>query len=166
MISVLVLSERGAEALAVTLAALVAGVAQGLVSDAVVLTREPREDVAAVADAVGAKLVVVRPGEDPWRAGAAVGRRDWMLCLEAGDLPQDGWVGALERFVGLGAAERDFARLQRGPEPAVVRLAKLAESLTGARRPRPGDLVGRNAITARRGLGRPRRLTARLQAHG
>jgi hypothetical protein len=45
MITVLVRVERGAEALAATLASLVPGVVAGLVADAVVLAEEPSGDV-------------------------------------------------------------------------------------------------------------------------
>src|SRR3954466_12648867 len=75
MITALIRSDVALDALAVTLAGLVPGVAEGLVADAVVLVGELREDVFFVAEAVGAK-VVVASGAGSWAAGAKVARRE------------------------------------------------------------------------------------------
>jgi hypothetical protein len=152
MITGLVLVERGVEALAVTLAALVPGVAEGLVGDAVVIARAPDDGVARVADATGATLLVLGPGDDPWRAAAPLARRDWLFCLQDGDVPAEGWIRALDRFA-LTAAASGFpvGRLER-PAPLPERLARLAEGRFRAPRVRPGDLVHRSRIAAPMGL--------------
>ena len=54
-----------------------------------------------------------------WSAGAAAARRDWLLCLEAGDVPGEGWIGAVERFVAF-AGEPRVGRLSRRPASAFV----------------------------------------------
>src|SRR3954471_18529433 len=113
MITALIRSDGALDALALTLAGLVPGVAEGLVADAVVLVGESLDEVSFVAEAVGAK-VVVASGAEAWAAGARVARRDWLLCLEAGDVPVDGWIGALERFV---AHQGEGARLGRVRRP-------------------------------------------------
>lgn len=144
MITALVLSERGVEALAATLAALVPAVVAGLVGDAVILAREAGLEVGTVADAAGANLVLAPPGSDPWRAGAAAARRDWVLCLEAGDVPGEGWIRALDRFLALGPPSRRFGRLRRRPRGTADLLAALVPR--GPRRLRGGDLVHRSLI--------------------
>jgi hypothetical protein len=146
MITALVLAARGPEALAFTLSALVPGVVDGLVGDAVVLTRRADPDVAAVAEATGAALVTIAAGEDPWRAGAARARRAWVLCLEDGDVPAEGWVRTLDRFVSRGAGERRFGRLTRRPAPLGARVSDLLGAGFGTRRVRAGDLVHRTVF--------------------
>jgi hypothetical protein len=135
--------EAALAALADTLSALVGGVAAGLVGDAVVIVPAPDPEIAAIAEATGAALVVAPGGTDPWRAGAAAARRDWVLCLAAGDVPAEGWIRALDRFVGT---ERDGAvvgRLRR-PRGPIARLAAAARGLARpGRGPRAGDLVRR-----------------------
>lgn len=165
MITALVLVERGLEALAATLAALVPAVADGLVADAVVLVRAPDAEVAEVADAVGASLVVVPGGDDPWRAGAALARRDWLLCLQDGDVPLGDWARTIERFFAFGAAGRDLARLQRRPHGLGGRAALLWEERFGARQARPGDLVHRRFLSSAK-RARPVRLRAAVEREG
>ena len=159
MITALVLSERGVEALAATLAALVAGVAEGVVGDAVVLARREDAAVARVADAVGATLVVT---DDPlpWRAALPLARRDWLFCLEAGDVPAHGWIAGVERFL-LHPGERRCARLRRTGWPALVGAAR---DLVGAPRLASGDLVHKSLLAGGR-LPRPARLNAVLEPY-
>ncbi|MCP6374104.1 hypothetical protein NL455_29930, partial [Klebsiella pneumoniae] len=74
------------------------------VGDAVIVAGRESEAVAAVAEATGATLVLHRGG-NPYAAGAAAARRDWILCLEAGDVPAEGWIRTLDRFVGTARPE-------------------------------------------------------------
>jgi hypothetical protein len=162
MITALILTDGRLEPLAATLAALVPAVAEGLVADAVVISRHNDAEVAAVADAVGAAHVTVGEGREVWPAGAAVARRDWLLCLEAGDVPVDGWISALERFVAF-AGERRIGRLSRRSLHA--RAAALGENLFGASRARPGHLVHRVLLgdLSLRARARPVRIAARIE---
>jgi len=146
MITALVLAERDVEALALTLSSLVPGVAGSVIGDAVVLAREPDAGVARVADATGALLATLGAGDDPWRTGAAAARRDWLLCLQAGDMPLDGWIRAVDRFV-LTAASGGFPIGRFGrPASLVARLSAFGEGRF--RRPvvRAGDLVHRSRL--------------------
>ena len=72
------------ECLADTLSALVAGVAAGLVGDAVIVTAESCPSLETMAEGSGATLVVRPTGANPWSAGARAARREWLLCLEPG----------------------------------------------------------------------------------
>jgi hypothetical protein len=152
MISAVVRVEHGVAALAATLSALVPGVADGLVGDAVVLAATRDGPVAEVADALGARLIV---GADrSWAKGAQAARRDWILCLVDGDVPVEGWIRALDRFIAASPAERRFARLTR-------RRASLAEQLVRIldyREVRAGDLVLRGVPP-----GRPARVSAAIE---
>ncbi|WP_375463394.1 hypothetical protein [uncultured Methylobacterium sp.] len=170
MISALVFiaDPRDADAidcLADSLGTLVAGVAAGLVGDAVIVAGGPSDAVETIADATGAALVVLRRGANPWAAGAAAARRDWVLCLEAGDVPGEGWVRTLDRFVGTARAETRLGRLRRPHAGLALRILVRCEAVIGARRARAGDLVRCDRLTADGVFSprlRPRRLIARI----
>ncbi len=131
--------------LADTLSVLVAGVAGGLVGDAVIVAGQASDAVAAVAEATGATLIL-HPSGSPYVAGAAAARRDWILCLEAGDVPAEGWIRTLDRFVGTARPEIGLGRLHRPAAGWRGRLAGRFETLAGARQARAGDVVRREAL--------------------
>ncbi|QGY04147.1 hypothetical protein MMSR116_21255 [Methylobacterium mesophilicum SR1.6/6] len=131
--------------LADTLSVLVSGVAGGLVGDAVIVTGRESEAVAAVAEATGATLVVHRSG-NPYADGAGAARRDWVLCLEAGDVPAEGWIRTLDRFVGTARPETGLGRLHRPAAGWSGRLVNRIERLMGARQARAGDVVRREVL--------------------
>ncbi|TGE02609.1 hypothetical protein [Methylobacterium nonmethylotrophicum] len=134
------------DALADTLAALVAGVAAGVVADAVIAAAHPDDpEVGTMAESTGAALVA--RGPSPWVAAAAAARRPWMLCLEAGDVPAEGWIRVLDRFGATAPAEA-IGRLRRPHAPLFERIAGRREALTGTRWVRAGDLVRVQAVRA------------------
>jgi hypothetical protein len=164
MITALIVAERGGEALGLTLASLVPAVVAGLVGDAVLIA--PREDasVAAIADGVGASIVTLQHGSDPWRAGAAAARRDWLLCLEDGDVLADGWMRAVDRFLaGPSAADHGLARLRRSPAGSAAGVRDVVERWAGTRKARAGDLVHRAWLDGARRRVRPLPLRARIE---
>lgn len=140
--------------LADTLSVLVSGVAGGLVGDAIIVVPREIASVAAVAEATGAVLVSLSNG-NPFAAGAAVARREWILCLEAGDVPAEGWIRTLDRFVGMAKPEIGIGRLHR-PAPLRTRLLASIEGAVGARTVRAGDVVRRDDLVARSGMARLR----------
>lgn len=144
MITALVLAEPSrTEPLATTLAALVPAVADGLIGDAVVMSPSADGDVADLAEAVGATFLVAP--SDPWAAGSSAARRDWVLCLAAGDFPSEGWVRALDRFIALAPADRRYGRLQRREAGFAQRLRALAR-LARPNTVRSGDLIHRSLL--------------------
>jgi hypothetical protein len=112
-----------------------------------VIVRRPDAGIDRIADATGATLVAIGPGEDPWAAGARAARRDWLLCLQDGDMPAEGWIRAVDRFA-LTAAGSGFplGRLSR-PRSWRERVAMLGEGRLRAPRIRPGDLVHRSRLS-------------------
>jgi hypothetical protein len=153
MITALILAERGGEALGVTLASLVPAVVAGIVGDAVLIA--PRQDasVETIADGVGASLVA-----------AAVARRDWLLCLEDGDVLADGWMRPLERFLATASAtDPAVARLRRSSAGRAAAVRTAIERWAGTRRPRAGDLVHRAWLDGARQRVRPVAIRARIE---
>ncbi|MCK2053299.1 hypothetical protein [Methylobacterium sp. 37f] len=152
--------------LADTLGALVAGVAAGLVGDAVIIVAGANPAIETVAEATGAKVVLRGRGASPWSAGARAARRDWVLCLEAGDVPAEGWIRLLDRFIGTARPEVSLARLRRPHTGLPSRLAARGESVIGVTAPRPGDLVRRDRLLSGPKFARRlkvRRVPARLE---
>ena len=141
-----------------TLSALVPAVAAGLVGDAVVLAGEPDESITKVADAAGANLVVSGEG---WRAGVQAARRDWLLCLEDGDIPQEGWIRVLDRFVSLNPSECGVARLRRPGGVLRTGLDALS-AVVGRSSIRAGDLVHRRILMNETRTRSPVRLAATI----
>ena len=114
MLNVLVSSRSTPSALALTLSGLVPAVAEGLISHAVVVLAVPDANAERIADAMGA--TVVTAAALPWQAGASVARSEWLLLLDAGDAPDQGWIGVIERHL-----------MQQGPagqRPALLPLAR------------------------------------------
>ncbi|KQP65892.1 hypothetical protein [Methylobacterium sp. Leaf112] len=134
--------------LADTLGALVAGVAAGLVGDAVIVAPSHSTAIDTVAEATGAKLVLRPRGGSAWSAGAKAARREWVLCLEAGDVPAEGWIRILDRFIGTARPDVTLGRLRRPHAGLPARLAARGEGVIGVGAPRPGDLVRRERLLA------------------
>ncbi|QFU15829.1 glycosyltransferase family 2 protein [Microvirga thermotolerans] len=158
MITVLVRARRGPEALAVTLSALVPAVAAGLVGDAVVLSESPDRAVERVADAAGATLIAGHGAS--WREGARVARHEWLLCLDDGDVPEEGWIRVLERFVALGPRAGRLGRLRRRHPGILPGLRDLVRGLARRGEVRAGDLVHRRVLLEGQRPGRPVRIAA------
>ncbi len=157
MITILVRVTHGPEALAATLSALVPAVAEGLVGDAVILSSRQDDTLAMVADAAGATLIVAK--DVAWTDGAKAARRDWLLCLDDGDIPQEGWIRVLDRFVALSRPEQGLARMRR-------RRGGVASALTNLfadARVRAGDLVHRRVLLNEVRARMPVRLSATIE---
>jgi hypothetical protein len=166
MITPLILVENGPESLAATIAALMPAVVAGLVGDAVLITRSTDPDVAAIADGVGAMLVVADGSRDPWRDGAAAARAEWLLCLQDGDVPVPGWTRPVERFIasaGSGPRPVIGRMARRGAGPA-ARLRDMVEGWAGTATIRAGDLAPRALVLGEvRGRMRPVRIRAAIE---
>ncbi len=97
MLTVLVHANSTPGALAATLSALVPAVAEGLVSHAIVMLEKPDQNCERIADAMGATLFIVP--DPPWQPAAKFARSAWVMLLQAGDVPDHGWVGVAERHL-------------------------------------------------------------------
>jgi hypothetical protein len=165
MITALVHAEGQPEELAATLAALVHAIVEGLMGDAVIIAHEPDAAIKGIAEVAGATLAIVPQGVDPWRAGAARARREWLLCLSSGDVPGEGWLRAVDRFLaGPARSGQPLARFGRRQVLSLFTIGDLAARMTGTRSAQAGDLVRRDWLTAAEPARvRPARLRAAIE---
>jgi hypothetical protein len=165
MITALVLAEGAPAELAATLSALVPAVVDGLIGDAVIILRQTDATIEKIAEIAGANVVFTSPGGDPWRAGAARARREWLLCLRSGDIPGEGWMRAADRFLaGSGRGGQPLARFSRRKPFRATAVIDLGEQMVGTRNARAGDLALRDWLTAREPARvRPGRLGAAIE---
>jgi glycosyltransferase involved in cell wall biosynthesis len=100
MLSAIIATHESERVLVPTLAALVPGVAAGLIGEVVIADAGSRDATAEVADVAGCRFI---SSTDPLgvrlRAAAASTRGPWLLFLRAGAVPQPGWVDAADRFM-------------------------------------------------------------------
>jgi hypothetical protein len=143
----------------------VPAVVVGLMGDAVVIARAPDPALVAIAETAGASLAIACPGADLWREGGSLARREWLLCLQSGDVPADGWMRAVDRFLVTAVREnRPIGRFSRRGSGAATALSRLIEGVAGTRAVRPGDVVQRNWLTAADAARvRPLRIPARIE---
>lgn len=158
MITAVIRANGRADALAATFSVLIPAVAQGVIGHAVVIDEGGDAEIARLADETGASYVAARNGES-WSLGAAQARGDWLILLEAGDLPEPQWTPSIERHLLLAAAM-----------PALMPLRGMAAALRewGAislrsRRVRAGLIAPKKQILAGRLTRSPRRLAVRRQ---
>ena len=81
---------------------LVPAVAEGLISHAVVMLPGSGADSERIADAMGATIMKsTGVAERDWQDAARIARGDWVLLLDAGEVPGQGWIGCIERHLML-----------------------------------------------------------------
>ena len=99
--------------LALTLAVLVAGAVEGLVSDVVVLDHGSSDSSSRVADAAGCRFFTQWDLRDVLRAA----RGDWLLLVEPGARPLGGWIDTIGEYVSVhtSAARLSPSRGHRRP---------------------------------------------------
>ncbi len=141
MITGIVLARRQgeADAVALTLGALVPAVVAGMIGDAVIVAPSPDPGLEPVAEASGARLLA--PGDLSQASRVARGR--WTLVLAAGDMPQGSWMSDIERHLAL--LPDQAARLVRHDGSMID---ALAARFPGLRRTWPGLLAPVGALRA------------------
>jgi glycosyltransferase involved in cell wall biosynthesis len=153
MLSVVIATHDCEHPLAATLAALVAGAAEGVIRDVIVADAASHDQTAAVADVAGCRLLV---SQDPLgarlHAAIAAARAPWLMVLRPGLVLEPTWIGEVVRFVAESDAAGDrraavFRSARRGTGGALVTLmeafALIRAALSGRARPDQGLVIAK-----------------------
>jgi glycosyltransferase involved in cell wall biosynthesis len=152
MLSAIIATHESERALVATLAALVPGVAAGLLGEVVVTDAGSRDSTAEVAEVAGCRFVTsTEPLGARLKAAAQSTRAPWLLFLRAGCVPEPAWVNATEHFIGMAdGLDGGRAAVFRPPgigdllRPGLAELiALLRVTLGGGARPQQGLLIAR-----------------------
>jgi len=141
MLSVIIPTDNSERALVPTLAALVPGATDGLISEVLVADAGSRDETAAVADIAGCNLMVFEGSlAERLAAAAAAARAPWLLFLRPGTVLDAAWTGEARRFVESGAGAQ--AAVFRRGAPAQPALREALSLLVAALRHRPRPAQG------------------------
>lgn len=113
MLTVLLECRDNEPELAHTLAALVSGAVDGLVSDVIVLDHGSRDGSARVADAAGCRFVA------NWELADVLNtaRGEWLMLLEPGARPQAGWIEEILEHATVSKGPARFSPSSRYRRP-------------------------------------------------
>lgn len=147
MISAIVTTHDSARHIVRCLAPLVAGVADGVIKEAIIADAGSRDETVAMAEEAGCRVV---RGDNA--AAIAVARADWLLLLPARAMLEAGWIEDVRRFIQRmpnSAACFTFAREDGGWADA---FANMPAALLGA------PLTDQGLLIARASYGRRKRV--------
>jgi len=152
MLSVIVATLNCERSLARTLAALVPGAVEGLVSEAIVADGGSRDGTAMVADAAGCTFAIEDgPVGRRLKIAAAKARAPYLLFVRPGIVLDTGWVNEAARFIERSSPDQNAAVCRRGAvqQTALRELSALLAGALGAL-PHPGQglLIGRGFYEA------------------
>jgi glycosyltransferase involved in cell wall biosynthesis len=118
MLSVIIPTLDSERALLPTLAALVSGATEGLISEVLLADGGSRDDTAAVADVTGCNVLRVEGALGArLQAAAAAARAPWLLFLRPGVVLDTPWIGEAHRFIALTRGSERAAAFRRGASP-------------------------------------------------
>jgi glycosyltransferase involved in cell wall biosynthesis len=144
MLSVIIATLDSERPLVRTLATLVAGALDGLVSEVLVADAGSRDETAEVADAAGCNFITVTgpPGRRLLAASRAA-RAPWLLFLHPGIGLEASWVADVTAFMQETRAEARAATFRRGTgtEPALRNIWRIVTSAVGGPDPAQGLLI-------------------------
>jgi glycosyltransferase involved in cell wall biosynthesis len=146
MISVVIATLDCELALARTLAALVPGAVDGVVSEAIVVDGGSRDGTAIVADAAGCTFLTAdAPLGRRLKAAAAKARAPLLLFVRPGIVLDAGWIGEAKRFATRSAPDRAGVFRRGTLERSTLRelRALLASALGALPRRDQGLLIAR-----------------------
>jgi hypothetical protein len=144
MISIILPAMDEEPAAVETLAALVAGVADGVVRDAIVVSSKPSALLEQYADAAGC-LFAVEAGRRPAliRCGAALIRSDWSLVITAGLVPSGDWLHEIDDWLSHHPNSHEAAYFPYRPRRGLMRnVAAMAMNIIPLLSGKPHPLHG------------------------
>ncbi len=147
MLSVIVATLDCERPLARTLASLVPGAVDGLVSEAIVADGGSRDSTAIVADAAGCVFMATEaPLGRRLKTAGTKARAPYLLFVPPGTVLAAGWVAEVERFIERPEPDQSAAVFRRGTARRTTLreiLALLAGALGALPRPNQGLLIAR-----------------------
>jgi hypothetical protein len=152
MLSAIISTHESERSLVPTLAALVPGAAAGLLAEVVIADADSRDATAEVADIAGCRFLASgEPLGVRLKAAAATTRSPWLMFLQAGSVPQPGWIEAADHFIRTtGASDGTAKAAVFRTDTAVFQHPGFAEFVTlvvatfgGAPKPEQGLLIAR-----------------------
>ena len=145
MLSVIIATLDSERALLASLAALVPGAMDGLISEVIVADGGSSDDTATVADVAGCNFRVTEgPTGRRLKTAAAAARAPWLLFLRPGTVLDPAWTGEVRRFVERSppdARAAVFARWRTAQPNFRGVLSLLAAALGAPPRPEQGLLI-------------------------
>lgn len=139
MISVMIEAAQDDEALAMTLAMLVPGAVEGVISDVTIIDRGMNEASRTVADAAGCRIV---PSSD-MHAALMGARSDWLMMIEPGARLLPGWIERLSSHLGYDGRPARFKRAHQARASVLERFRQQRSTLA------LGLVVKKSAIATR-----------------
>lgn len=107
-----------ANALTRTLNALIVASVEGLLREVVVLANPDDTEAIKIADHAG--CVLARPSDFGSHINSAKG--EWLMILECGALPEQGWTEAVTHHIQSGSKAARFTRSPLTPRPLIARM--------------------------------------------
>jgi glycosyltransferase involved in cell wall biosynthesis len=108
MLSIVIATRNCARSLGPTLASLVPGAVEGIVSEVIAVDTGSTDDTVALADAAGCVVVPAASRAAGLRAAATAARARWLMFLRPGFLPEPHWTLAVGRFLETVRADIDW----------------------------------------------------------
>lgn len=118
MITAFILANDDAKALTCTLNAMVGATVEGLVREVIMLTTTNNDVAAKLADDAGCALI----GSDNFPATVHSSKGEWVMILEAGAMPEQGWMEAVGSHIQDADHVARFTRSPLAPRPLLKRL--------------------------------------------
>ncbi len=152
MLGVIIPTLDSERVLVATLAALVSGATEGLISEVVLADGGSHDDTAAIAEVTGCNILRLEgPLGTRLKAAATAARAPWFLFLRPGTVLDPPWIGEARRFIELvRGSERAavFRRSASAPSPWREALAQAMLALGAAPHPDQGLLISRRFYDA------------------
>jgi glycosyltransferase involved in cell wall biosynthesis len=152
MLSVIIPTRDSERRLVATLAALVSGATEGLISEVLLADGGSRDDTAVVADVAGCTFLRLSgPLGARLQAAAGKARAPWLLFIRPGVILDPPWIGETRRFIELARDSERAAVFRRGsaaPSPLREALAQAMAALGAMPRPEQGLLISRRCYDA------------------
>jgi glycosyltransferase involved in cell wall biosynthesis len=154
MLSVIIATLNSDRLLVPTLAALVPGATDGLISEVLIADGGSADDTATVADVAGCKFMI---GDAPLarrlKDAANIARAPFLLFVRPGCILDAPWVGEVRRFLdqrgGGGGGRAAVFRRDTGAQPAHRKISSwLRSKLGGLPQPEQGLLIARRFYDA------------------